>query len=137
VPEESQKPPALPEPAKAKPLKVTLRPAHETPEFDVKEDEVGFTVTVHDVSADDPHVEIDGQTILVRAKSAAGDTVFSRAFKLPRAVVHSSEIAAVVDACPQHEKGLRLVVSVPKHALVSEHPPAKQKITVQNVTKAA
>jgi hypothetical protein len=137
VPEESQKPPALPEPAKSQPLKVKLRPVHKTPAFDVKEDEVGFSVIVHDVSNEDPHVELDGQTILVRAKSADGDTVFSRAFKLPRAVVNSSEISAVVEACPERQGSLRLVVSVPKHALVSEHPPAKQKIAVQSVAKAA
>jgi HSP20 family molecular chaperone IbpA len=112
-------------------LKIKLRPAETgpTPEFEVNEDDVGFSISVLNVSPDDVYVFADGKTLHVSCKAFGGDgTPFSRNFELPRKVVDPSMITANVSICEQHQQEKQhshLDISVPKDALEPEPAPGK------------
>ena len=134
IPDGSQKPrERAPEPAKAKPLKVQLRPAAEAraPEFEADENEVGFTIKVHNIDPSSARVEVDGRRLHVTCKATNGSVDFFRAFALPRAVVKADGIVAKVDGADL------LVVTVPHDALEAKQQPAKASIKVQKPMEVA
>ncbi|KAJ1628400.1 hypothetical protein T492DRAFT_1018678 [Pavlovales sp. CCMP2436] len=127
VPEESQVKPGAGQEL-GTPLKSSLRPAEveqPTPECEVHEDDVGFTITVHGAAPEGAHVKIDGNLAWVRCKAEGGSTPFSRAFELPRYVYDASEITA------------KLTEAVPKDALDTERKIVRKKIAVQKTLAAS
>ncbi|KAJ1635363.1 hypothetical protein T492DRAFT_836159 [Pavlovales sp. CCMP2436] len=141
VPEESQvKPHAGQE--LSTPLKITLRPAEveqPTPEFEVHEDDAGFTITVHGVAPEGANVKVQGKMVWVHCKAEGSRTSFGRAFELPRNAVDASEITAKITEDRSVSCSFKqcLVVSVPKDALEPERKTIKQKITVQKAVAAS
>lgn len=162
VPAESQKPPsadaaaaaskpkALAAPAQPRKLKINLRPPEKAPppEFEVTDDDVGFSIAVHHVAPEGVSVFADGKTLHVSCQALGGDcTAFSRNFELPRKIVDPSRITADVSHCAQHQEGggghSRLDISVPKEALEPEPKPADKPgaisipVKVKEATPAA
>lgn len=116
--------------AQPRKLKVNRPPGEEkakTPEFEVHDDDVGFSIAVHHVAPEDVSVFADGNLLHVSCKAAGGDgTAFSRNFELPRKIVNAKLITADVTICQQHQdeaQHSRLDIAVPKDALEPEPKP--------------
>lgn len=112
---------------KARPLKVTLRPAVKgpSPQFETNQDDKGFHIKVSNVKKEeDPNVHVDGSRLRVTCKAAQGDAPFSRVFRLPRTVKDADSIDAKFE-------GDCLCISVPDNALEAPKEPVSAEIKVK------